>query len=281
MFAKQFFLMIMKLQFILIIMFAINVFGQDSLVTTYFNNGSKKEEYHLNKNIREGEDTLYFENGKVSEERYYVNGKIDGLVKIYSEQGKLQKTIYIEEGRRNGPTSLFTKEGVYEKDVTYDNGKKVPDVDPYEELEKQLASKSKERSKQKENIIAAKVEKKIDGSLPPKLEEDVAADDPAFFLSVEVMPEPVGGIEAIKKKIVYPKRAIENNIEGTVKIRAFIDEYGEVTEASVAEGIGYGCDEAARTAVYYSKFKPGLQKGKRVNVQIVIPIEFKLPRKEE
>ncbi len=271
----------MKLQFILIITLAVNVFGQDSLVTSYFDNGKKQEEYHLKKNIRIGADTLYFENGNIKEERFYVNGRIDGLIKIYSEEGKLQKTIYVEDGRRNGPTSLFSREGVYEKDVTYDNGKKVPDVDPYVELEKQLASKPKVKKEEKTNIVPAKVEKNVDHSLPPKMVEDVAEDDPAFFLSVEVMPEPVGGIESIQKRIVYPRRAIENNIQGTVKIRVFIDEYGEVTEASVAEGIGYGCDEAARTAVYYSRFKPGLQKGKKVKVQTIIPIEFKLPKKEE
>ena len=147
--------MMIKIQLILIIMLAANLFGQDSLVTTYFDNGAKKEEYHLKKNIRVGADTLYFENGNIKEERFYVNGKIDGLVKVYSEEGKLQKTIYIEDGRRNGPTSLFSKEGIYEKDVNYENGKKVPDVDPYEELEKNLASKSKDKIIEKTNAASA------------------------------------------------------------------------------------------------------------------------------
>jgi len=273
--------MMIKLQFILIITLAVNVFAQDSLVTTYFDNGNKKEEYHLKKSIRVGADTLYFENGNIKEERFYVNGRIDGLIKIFSEEGKLQKTIYVEDGRRNGPTSLFSKEGVYEKDVSYENGKKVPDIDPYEELEKQLASKPKEIKKQQTNIVSSNLENKVDHSLPPKMEEETAEDDPAYFLSVEVMPEPVGGIEAIQKRIVYPGRAIKNHIEGTVKIKVYVDEYGEVTEATIADSLGYGCDEAARTAVYYSKFKPGLQKGKRVKVQTIIPIEFKLPKKEE
>jgi Gram-negative bacterial tonB protein. len=44
------------------------------------------------------------------------------------------------------------------------------------------------------------------------------------------------------------------------------------------EGIGYGCDENARLSVYYTRFKPGLQKGQRVKVQMIIPIEFKLDK---
>jgi len=64
------------------------------------------------------------------------------------------------------------------------------------------------------------------------------------------------------------------------ELQAFIDEYGEVMEAQVVEGIGYGCDDVARNAIYYAKFKPGLQKGKPVRTMIIIPIEFK-PEKEK
>jgi protein TonB len=82
-------------------------------------------------------------------------------------------------------------------------------------------------------------------------------------------------MEAIYKKIIYPSEARKNEISGTVKVQAFIDEYGEVMEAQVVKGIGYGCDEIARNAIYYAKFKPGLQKGKTVRTMIIIPIEFK------
>ena len=64
-------------------------------------------------------------------------------------------------------------------------------------------------------------------------------------------------------------------------IRAFIDGDGEVLNAEVVEGIGYGCDESARLAVYYHRFKPGLQRGQRIKVQMDIPIEFKLEKDED
>ena len=50
----------------------------------------------------------------------------------------------------------------------------------------------------------------------------------------------------------------------------------DVTKADVIEGIGYGCDESARTTVFYSRFKPGLIKGKPVSVQMIIPLKFQL-----
>jgi len=117
---------------------------------------------------------------------------------------------------------------------------------------------------------------------PPTIEEERnLEEDPAFYLSVEVMPEPIGGMKAVYKKISYPKQANENGIEGTVVIRTFIDRDGEVLEAEVVEGIGYGCDESARIAIFYHRFKPGLQRGQRIKVQMDIPVEFKLKKKEQ
>ncbi len=87
-------------------------------------------------------------------------------------------------------------------------------------------------------------------------------------------------MKAIYKKLSYPKEAKENEIEGTVVIRAFIDRDGEVLNAEVVEGIGYGCDESARLAIFYHRFKPGLQRGQRIKVQMDIPIEFKLEKDE-
>ncbi len=44
----------------------------------------------------------------------------------------------------------------------------------------------------------------------------------------------------------------------------------------ILKGIGGGCDEAAAKAVEKTKFTPGRQRGKPVNVQVSIPVIFKL-----
>ena len=49
-------------------------------------------------------------------------------------------------------------------------------------------------------------------------------------------------------------------------------------DAEVIEGIGYGCDESARLAIFYHRFKPGLQRGQRIKVQMDILVEFKLEK---
>jgi protein TonB len=111
--------------------------------------------------------------------------------------------------------------------------------------------------------------------LPPK-EEKIIEKEPVYFVAVEEMPEPIGGLSAIQKIIIYPEIAKRAGVEGKVLVLAFVDESGNVTKAEVIKGIGLGCDEAAINAVLQTTFKPGKQRGKSVKVKVTIPINFKL-----
>lgn len=108
---------------------------------------------------------------------------------------------------------------------------------------------------------------------PPKEEEEEV-----YFVAVEDLPEPIGGIAAIQALVVYPEIAKRAGVEGTVYVEAFVDENGNVTRTTVVKGIGAGCDEAAMAAVQKVKFKPGKQRGKPVKVRMSIPIRFKLQK---
>jgi protein TonB len=110
---------------------------------------------------------------------------------------------------------------------------------------------------------------------PPPVEKKVE-EEPTYFVAVEEMPAPIGGILGIQKKIVYPEIAKRAGVEGKVYVLAFVDESGTVTKAQIIKGIGAGCDEAALDAVLKTKFTPGKQRGKPVKVQVSIPILFKL-----
>ncbi len=111
---------------------------------------------------------------------------------------------------------------------------------------------------------------------PPPPKEEKTDDEPVFFVAVEEQPEPIGGIQAIQDKIVYPEIAKRAGVQGKVFIKAFVDENGNVVKAEVIKGIGAGCDEAAVDAVMRTRFKPGRQRGKAVKVQVAIPIVFRL-----
>lgn len=120
------------------------------------------------------------------------------------------------------------------------------------------------------------MEAEIEAPPPPKEEKKVIEEEPTYFVAVEEMPEPIGGIGGIQSKIVYPEIAKRAGVEGRVYVLAFVDENGNVTKVNTIKGIGAGCDEAAMAAVQKTKFKPGKQRGKSVKVQVSIPVIFKL-----
>ena len=97
-----------------------------------------------------------------------------------------------------------------------------------------------------------------------------------YLMEAEVMLEPIGGMSAIQKKVIYPEIAQKAGVEGKVYIKTFIDEKGNVTKTEILKGIGSGCDKAAIKAVKETKFTPAKQRGKLVKVQVVVPIMFKL-----
>jgi protein TonB len=119
-----------------------------------------------------------------------------------------------------------------------------------------------------------KIEEEI--SAPPPKEVIEEAEEPTFFVAVEEMPQPIGGLQGIQAKISYPEIAKRAGVEGKVFIRAFVDETGTVVNAEVVKGIGGGCDEAALDAIMKTKFTPGKQRGKPIKVQVTVPVHFRL-----
>ena len=89
-------------------------------------------------------------------------------------------------------------------------------------------------------------------------------------------PEPVGGIEAMIKNVVYPVSAKEAGIQGKVFVKALIDEQGNVTETSILKSVNEDCDKAALDAIKKTKFTPGFKDNKPVKAEITIPVMFKL-----
>ncbi|MCL5027549.1 MAG: TonB family protein [Bacteroidetes bacterium] len=267
--------------FAIIFFISFNNFAQDDLVKSYYPNDTLKSEINYSNKVREGAAKFYYPNGKIQQELNFVNGKVDGVVKNYYDNGNLKEMYSIEDGKRNGAVSLFDKDGKYLKDITYEDGKFVSEEIPAIDTTHNIAAKN-ESNKGDKKVTGEKINqlKKETGEVPapPVLKED-KNENPDYLLSAEVIPEPVGGMNTIMKKLIYPESAKEDKIQGTVRIRALIDEYGEVTQDEVVQGIGHGCDEAAKIAVYYTKFTPGLIKGKPVKVQVIIPVEFKLDKK--
>ena len=97
-----------------------------------------------------------------------------------------------------------------------------------------------------------------------------------YFPKVSQQPEIIGGINALRDLIVYPRIAKESGVQGSVFTRAYVDETGSVEKVKIIHGLGFGCDVAALEAIKQIKFIPGKQDGKAVKVQVIIPIKYKL-----
>lgn len=268
------------MKLIVVLTFALSInfcFGQTDSVRYYFESGKVSSVIFYLNGVREGVAKFYYEDGTLKEERGYINDKVEGLVKTYYPNGSLKEMYNVENGKRLGPASYFDSLGNHLEDVIFIEGLRAGQefllVGEYreEDYQKYLAEwKQRQQKTSKENEL----------SLPPKEEEKINyEEDPAYYQNVEIMPEPIGGMDAIYRRLTYPKEARDKRIEGTVNVRAFIETSGEVSIAEVVDGIHPLLDEAARLAIYYTRFKPGFQRGSRIKVQMVIPVEFKLDRK--
>lgn len=118
------------------------------------------------------------------------------------------------------------------------------------------------------------------------LEEEEEASDEIFMI-VEDMPRFEGCADDactqqeimryIGRNTKYPPIAKENNITGRVFVSFVVDKTGKVIKVKVLRGVDKYLDaEAVRVVGTMPKFKPGKQRGKPVNVQYNVPINFKL-----
>lgn len=108
---------------------------------------------------------------------------------------------------------------------------------------------------------------------PPAVKEE---PEPEIFMLVEEMPELIGGLGGLQKRIKYPEIAKKAGVEGKVFLQFVVDEKGNVVDPIVTRGIGAGCDEAALKAILEAKFTPGKQRGKPVKVKMSLPVTFRL-----
>lgn len=114
----------------------------------------------------------------------------------------------------------------------------------------------------------------------PEPKAEIEKDE--VFEVVEQMPEYKGGRDSllvfIAKKIVYPTRALEAGIQGMVFLKFVIEPNGKVSNIRAVKTFDRDCtNEAIRVIKLTSgKWNAGKQRGKKVRVNVVQPIVFKL-----
>ena len=108
-------------------------------------------------------------------------------------------------------------------------------------------------------------------------------DDSTIFTVVEESPEFTGGEKALsrfyRKKLVYPKQALKNQIQGTVTIKFIVEKDGTLSDIDILRPLMYGCnEEAIRLVKLMPPWKPGKQMGIPVRVFYTIQVVFELPK---
>ncbi|MDK2978169.1 MAG: hypothetical protein PWP52_883 [Bacteroidales bacterium] len=81
----------------------------------------------------------------------------------------------------------------------------------------------------------------------------------------------------IKYELNYPPEAKEQKIEGRVYIQFTVNKEGYIQDAKVMRGVHPALNQEALRIIYSSpRWKPGKQRGHKVNVSFTFPIVFKL-----
>jgi TonB family protein len=115
-----------------------------------------------------------------------------------------------------------------------------------------------------------------------RVEEPAVPEVPKTYLGVvEKMPQFLGGdaalLQYLRNKLLYPAIALDQELEGKVYVRFTVDYEGNINNVSIAKG-EYKVlnDEALRVVKNMPKWTPGEQNGKKVNVVLVLPVNFEI-----
>ncbi len=93
-------------------------------------------------------------------------------------------------------------------------------------------------------------------------------------------PEYPGGMEAffkyISQNMVYPEAARKDKAEGMVVVSFTVNKKGRVENATATKSVRPDMDAEAIRVIKSTQWTPGTQDGKKVNVELCVPIKFKL-----
>jgi protein TonB len=77
-------------------------------------------------------------------------------------------------------------------------------------------------------------------------------------------------------KVPYPEAARRAGVEGLVIVAITVDSDGNVTDAKIVSGPGYGLEEAALQGIKKFRFKPATKNGEPVSTELKYRYRFTL-----
>jgi TonB family protein len=189
--------------------------------------------------------------------------------------------------RGNGPPPLYVIDGIITENIN------INTIDPESidsiRVTKDAVAIEKYGEKGKDGVVEIYT-KKNDSSRNDKLRKEVKSTGNAneqkaektSFTVVEELPEfPGGGKPAmaawINNNLKYPGDAVKGKITGKVFVNFMVSSTGEIKNVQVDKSVNPLLDaEAKRVVSSMPDWKPGSQRGKPIDVQMMVPVEFKL-----
>ena len=122
---------------------------------------------------------------------------------------------------------------------------------------------------------------KKETSLSDKQEKNTTSDTlllkPLTYEQAEPLTDYPTLYKFLAENLKYPKEALKDSLEGTVKVHFLISPTGEITNAEIIQSLSEAHDrEAQRVVLMMPPWKPARLNGKIVPSRIVIPLTFKI-----
>jgi TonB family protein len=91
-------------------------------------------------------------------------------------------------------------------------------------------------------------------------------------------PQPylIGGMSALQSSIQYPAEAKRKGIDGRVLVQFVVEKSGEIDSVRTLRGVHPLLNEEALRVVQQTKWKPAVEDGKPLRVQMALPVTFRL-----
>ena len=189
--------------------------------------------------------------------------EVDSLMQV-----EMSRESQYEQFRAQGDSAY--QRGDYEAAIrSYQQALRVQ-PDNYEET-RALAERLEEARSSLEELQVARAKQEQE-----EQRQETMVDEEGVYTVVDQSPRVQGGLQELHKNVRYPEAAARRGIEGRVYVQAVVEPDGSVREATVARGIGGGCDREALRVVENAEFVPAKVNGDPVPARTTVWIQFAL-----
>lgn len=254
-------------------------------VTEYYKSGKLKltgESSHLGIPNFQGEKTTYSENGSKSSVGNYNDNKLVGFIHKFFPNGKPYLVIDPSKLPFSDDEIMANYDSLGKQLVT--NGYGYANL--YAEDFKTVNAEGKIKEGKRDGVwrFNDKNESRVETYSDQKFVEGVlttATGETIKYTQREIPPEFKGGAKAFTKflesNIQYPEFERGKNIQGKAVVSFVVERDGTLTEIvtlrTPSEGLG---NEASRVIKLSPSWNPGIQYGRPMRVQYIVPVNFSL-----